>query len=70
MTVPNALAYYDTATITAIISFIVQTPEKIKHIALDSLQKQTNITTIYKEYNNRIFYESYKCEQSPNELSV
>jgi len=50
MAVPNALAYYDTATITAIISFIVQAPEKIKHIALDNLQKQTNITNIYKEY--------------------
>ncbi len=36
MEVPNTLAYYDTATITAVKSFIVQAPgvEFVEHLSL------------------------------------
>jgi hypothetical protein len=45
MQVANTLAYYDTAIITAVKSFIVQAPEKIDSVTVDLL-KIINITTI------------------------
>ncbi len=54
----NTLAYYDTATITAVKSFIVQAPGpyEIKHLTVETLPKLVLLTDIVHGSHQRALY--------------
>ncbi len=56
----NTLAYYNTATITAVKSFIVQAPG-FKLVALSAAeQKHASLVRILREYNLSLITDSQK----------